>query len=271
MSNKTVFDRVINYIDENITKETQEILLGLPEIIGMSIVKYQNYYKVLTGQTLVDYIRERRLYWAAWELKEVPEKPIAEIALSYGYSEQSALTRAISSNYNASPMDIRNRKCELINNRPDFQSITNPGIPKSTLDHILEVLETGNSLSGYLTTIIEKYADAQHQYPFSSTVIATVFDLAEQMQVPVELLLDACFDVYTEVKGNPNEYVLDSDYATAAAIECGITSEAELVEICQYFDCSPIDLNAWLVEAYRSRDLRNSPHSDTEETYVEPS
>ena len=109
MNNRTVFNHVINYIDENVTKDPKEIISELSEIIGMSAKKYDVYFKALTGYTIHDYINKRRLYWAAKELKFFPDKPIADIALSYGYSEQSALTRAITSYYGVPPHGYTNR------------------------------------------------------------------------------------------------------------------------------------------------------------------
>lgn len=271
MNNRTVFNHVITYIDENITKDPKEIISGLSEIIRMPVQKYNMYFQILTGNTLFAYIHERRIYWAAKELIFHPNKPIADIALSYGYSEQSALTRVITSRYGFPPKDIRDGKCEIEDNRPDYQELTNSGIKTSTMDHILEVLESGNGLSGYSAELIAKYSDAQHDYPFSPNAISTIFDLAEQLRIPVELLLDACLDVYITVQENPEEFFFDSDHAIAAAVDCGITTEKELKEICQYYGCLPIDLDPYLVEAYRSRDLSKSPFSDSEETFVDPS
>ena len=271
MNNRTVFNHVITYIDENITKDPKEIFSELSEIIGMPAQKYNMYYKVLTGYTIHDYIHKRRIYWAAKELIFHPNKSIAAIAFSYRYSDQSSLTRAITSYYGFSPMEIRKGKCEIEDNRPDYQELTNPGVKKSTMDHILEVLESGNDLNGYSAELIARYSEAQHDYPFSPNTISTVFELAEQLRVPVELLLDACLDVCITVQENPEGFILDSDYAIAAAVDCGITTEKELKEICQYYGCLPVDLNPYLVDAYRSRDLSKSPFSDSEETFVDPS
>ena len=45
--------------------------------------------------TLRDYIRKRRLYFAVCDMMNCPEKSLTDIALDYGYSEQSAFTRAV--------------------------------------------------------------------------------------------------------------------------------------------------------------------------------
>ncbi len=270
MNSKTVFERGINYIDENITKNYNGIIAGLVQEIGFSVNKFGNYFHILTGQTLKSYIRERRLYWAAWELKYFPEKSIAEIALSYGYSEQSALTRAISSYFNATPTDIRNSVVELKDNKASYHSVTNPSHKQSTLDHIMDTIESQMGIGGYAVEIISRYSDAQSEYPFPPEVLSAIFDLAEMMKVPAELLLDACFDVYTEVQANPDNYVLDGDYEVASAIGCGIKTEEELYEICQYYGCAPVDLDCFCVEAYRNRKLDESPLTDSEDNYVDP-
>lgn len=269
MNSKTVFERAINYIDENITKGDEEILTGLVQEISFSVNKFGIYFHILTGQTLKSYIRERRLYWAAWELKFFPDKSIADIALSYGYSEQSSLTRAISSYFDAPPMDIRTGKVDLRDNKANYHSATNPSQRKSTLNHIIENIESEMGIGGYAAEILARYSDAQEEYPFSPDVLSAIFDLAEIMRVPVRLLLDACFDIYTEVQTNPDDYVLDGDYVVASAIECGIETGEELREICQYYSCSPVDLDYLCVEAYRRRKLNESPLTDAEDNYVD--
>lgn len=270
MNSKTVFERAVNYIDENIAKSDNVILDGLASEIGFSVNKFNIYFQLLTGKTLRSYFRERRLYWAAWELKYFPEKSIADIALSYGYSEQSALTRAISSYFNATPTDIRTGRIELQSNKASYHSTTNPSQPESTLNHIMETIESKMGIGGYAVEILSRYSEAQGEYPFSPEVLSAIFDLAEMMKVPVELLLDACFNVYTEVQANPDNYVLDGDYEVASAIECGIKTEDELRDICQYYGCSPVDLDYFCVEAYRKRKPNESPLTDSEENYVDP-
>ena len=270
MNSKTVFERTVNYIDENITKRDEDILAGLIQEIDYSVNKFGNYFHILTGQTLRSYLRERRLYWAAWELKFFPDKSIADIALSYGYSEQSSLTRAISASFGASPLDIRNGKVELRHNKASYHSATNPNQKETTLNHIIETIESEMGIGGYAAEIFSKYSDAQREYPFSPEVLSAIFDLAEMMKVPVELLLDACFDVYTEVQSHPDDYILDWDYEAASAIECGVTTAEELHSICQYYGCSPVDLDAFCVEAYRNRKRNESPLTDSEENYVDP-
>lgn len=271
MNNKTLFTCAVNYIDENITKSDNDILVGVARETACSLNKFCDFFSLLTKKTLKSYIRERRLYWAAWELKFFPDKSIADIALSYGYSEQSSFTRAISSFYDATPMDIRSGKIELQNNKADFQIITNPSQQKSTLKYVFEKLDSGVGICGYASDILCKYTEAQHNYPFCPQALSAIFDLSEILSVPVEPLLEACLSVYAEAQNNPYENVSERNYEIASVVECGAKSIEEMREMCQFFDCYPVDLDSGLAEFYRNRKSDKSPLTDSENNYVDPS
>lgn len=59
------FDLVMDYIDENIQKDTETIKRGIINLIGINSNSFGQYFTVLTGDTLGSYIRSRRLYYAA--------------------------------------------------------------------------------------------------------------------------------------------------------------------------------------------------------------
>ena len=101
------FDLVMDYIDENIRKDTETIKHGIINLIGINSNSFGQYFTVLTGDTLGGYIRSRRLYYAAKELKGYPQKAICDIALDYGYSDQSSFTRAFTTKYGFSPSELR--------------------------------------------------------------------------------------------------------------------------------------------------------------------
>jgi AraC-like DNA-binding protein len=88
------FDLVMDYIDANISQDVETIKKGIYSLIGYSSFTFGECLKVLTEKTLHHYIHERKMYFAAQALKTDPDRSIADIALEYGYSEQSAFSRA---------------------------------------------------------------------------------------------------------------------------------------------------------------------------------
>ncbi len=97
------FDIVMDHIDENIQKTSEEIKKGIFNLVLCNSNTFSQYFHVITGDTLGNYIRNRKLYFAAMELLRHPDKPICEIAVDFGYSDQSAFTRAFSAKYKIAP------------------------------------------------------------------------------------------------------------------------------------------------------------------------
>ena len=57
------------------------------------------------------------MYFASRELQENFEKPICAIALDYGYSDQTAFTRAMKTFHKCTPNDVRKGKNSIPNNK----------------------------------------------------------------------------------------------------------------------------------------------------------
>ncbi|MCR5357094.1 MAG: AraC family transcriptional regulator [Lachnospiraceae bacterium] len=100
----TAIRESIRYIEENI------ITVSSPaEVAGhvnMSEMYLQRGFQVVTGLTLGEYIRNRRLYLAALDLVGTDLKVI-DIALKYGYETPESFTKAFSRFHDATPTQIR--------------------------------------------------------------------------------------------------------------------------------------------------------------------
>jgi AraC family transcriptional regulator len=121
---------------------------------GFSPFHFQRIFRVAVGETVGDYVRNRRLQQAAIELRE-SEIAITEIALKTGYETPSAFTRAFGARYGMSPTAFR-------------ASATNPIAPMTNMDITIQVLPTFHLLG------------ARHVGPHSSVpdVWRKVFDHA---------------------------------------------------------------------------------------------
>lgn len=94
----------IRYMEDNILTVS-----GPGEIasfVNMSETYLQQGFQVVTGLTLGEYVRNRRLYLAAMDLVGTDDR-ITEIAFRYGYETPESFTKAFGRFHNANPTQIR--------------------------------------------------------------------------------------------------------------------------------------------------------------------
>lgn len=84
-------NKVINYIEENITEEIDYETAAA--IACCSKNQFQRFFSYITDISLSEYIRRRRLTLSAFELQQNKWKVI-EIANKYGYDSHASFTRA---------------------------------------------------------------------------------------------------------------------------------------------------------------------------------
>lgn len=106
---------VIEYIENNLDDEIDE--KSIENMLGCSYHYFQKAFFYITGVSLPEYIRKRRLTQAAFELQTTSNKVI-DIALKYGYDSPTAFTRAFKKMFQVAPKDIRNSQIKLISYLP---------------------------------------------------------------------------------------------------------------------------------------------------------
>lgn len=97
----------IDYMENNLMTVT-----GAAEVaksVCLSEMYLQRGFSVLTGYTLGEYIRNRRLYLAALDIANTDAKVI-DIAFKYGYETPESFTKAFTRFHSASPSDLRKGK-----------------------------------------------------------------------------------------------------------------------------------------------------------------
>lgn len=97
----------LEYIEENLL--TIENSVEVAEYLNMSEIYLQKGFQVLTGYTVSEYIRNRRLYQAALDVMNTDEKLI-DIGLKYGFDSPDSFTRAFSRFHGINPSDMRKTK-----------------------------------------------------------------------------------------------------------------------------------------------------------------
>ena len=233
----------------DIKNDTETIKRGIINLIGINSNTFGQFFTVLTGDTLGSYIRNRRLFFAAIDLLRQPKMTISDIALEYGYSDQSAFTRAVSGKYKMSPNEIRTSWEVDIPNEKYLYSDFDANPLDSRSDHMWREFECTGFLSGGDLDFIDSVEAGHKEFGFDINTCYLIADLAERLEIPVTALMSSCFDVVTEVKSDP-AYISNKEMA---AIDLGICSHEELDKICEHYACQYYELNSFMVKEYYSR------------------
>jgi AraC family transcriptional regulator len=94
----------INYIEENLQGEIE-----LDQLAGIALSSkfhFQRMFHIVTGFTVADYIRRRRLTLAAQELMN-PDVKVIDAALRYGYETPESFSKAFRKTHGVSPSAVR--------------------------------------------------------------------------------------------------------------------------------------------------------------------
>ena len=98
------FNQTVRYIEENLTEEINEKKVAY--LSGYSYALFSRIFSIMTGYTLSEYIRLRKLTLAAEDLRKGKEKVI-EIALKYGYESPDSFNIAFKKFHNISPSKVK--------------------------------------------------------------------------------------------------------------------------------------------------------------------
>ena len=96
--------KTIDYIEDNLLKKFS--IKKLSKKIGVSEFYLQRSFQILTGYSISEYIRNRRLYLAARELSHSNNK-IIDIAYKYGYETPESFTKSFTKFHGNTPSNIK--------------------------------------------------------------------------------------------------------------------------------------------------------------------
>jgi len=99
--------KTINYIEDNLTSDID--IEKLAKEVGYSVFFLEKGFKVMTGYSLGEYVRNRRLYEAGLQIRN-SEKKIIDIAYEYGYSTPEGFSKAFTRFHGITPSEARNKK-----------------------------------------------------------------------------------------------------------------------------------------------------------------
>lgn len=107
MSCLRLVEKAVDFIEEQIKGD--DIYVSLVCVrVGVSKWYFQRIFKGVTGDSIGDYIRKRRLSLAALELVET-DIPIIKLAINFGFESQEAFTRAFKNHFNETPAKFRKK------------------------------------------------------------------------------------------------------------------------------------------------------------------
>lgn len=96
--------KTIDYIEFNLKDEI--LVQNIANEVGISALYLQQGFSCVTGSSIFEYVRGRRLYQAALDIQETDAK-IIDIALDYGYETAESFTKAFSKFHGVSPSMVR--------------------------------------------------------------------------------------------------------------------------------------------------------------------
>lgn len=99
-------DEMIEYIENNLSENISAN--DLSKIVGLPPYILQRVFNYITGTTITEYIKRRKLSKAYEELYK-NELSITEIAFKYGYSSNSSFSRAFKKLFKILPKEVRRR------------------------------------------------------------------------------------------------------------------------------------------------------------------
>lgn len=99
------FNDALHYIEENLDQEFD--FNEVAKLAGCSEYHFRRMFSLLSGVSLSEYIRRRRLTLAAFELNQSGVR-IIDVAMKYGYNSPDSFSRAFQSLHGVTPSEARN-------------------------------------------------------------------------------------------------------------------------------------------------------------------
>ncbi|PFE05097.1 AraC family transcriptional regulator [Bacillus cereus] len=103
-SYETQIQKAIDYIEVNVMEK--QTLSNLARIAGFSEYHFHRVFQALVGDTVMEYVRKRRLARAAYQLSHTEEK-ILDIALEHGFQSHETFIRAFKKLFQMTPSSYR--------------------------------------------------------------------------------------------------------------------------------------------------------------------
>ena len=175
-----------NYIEENLSENLK--LNDIAKISGYSMFHFDRIFKYTVGESVIEYVRKRKLTEAANLLVSTKIR-IIDIAIKYGFNSQQAFSLAFKKFYGKTPGEYRKEKHDLVllgQKRLTFDNIAHlqEGITREpkiiTLDRftVIGLLYYGSNRQGEIPKLWAKFLDRKNEikYPIAPKVNLGICD-----------------------------------------------------------------------------------------------
>lgn len=102
---------VLEHIEENITSDLDYRVLASK--MGLSVYEFRRIFSFVIGLPIAEYIRKRRLSLAAFEITKNEQVDMLKLSEKYGYSSQSAFSKAFSEYHGIAPTVLMKEKRDV--------------------------------------------------------------------------------------------------------------------------------------------------------------
>lgn len=106
MNSSKVFDEVIKYLEEVVHSGNEMDDEQIASIVSAPVALFQRIFVFVSGVTMSEYVRKRKLTLAGLDLKE-GEASITELAFKYGFHSHSAFSRAFKEHHGFTPSEAK--------------------------------------------------------------------------------------------------------------------------------------------------------------------
>ncbi len=220
MDHRQCIERAIDFIEKNLKNEFT--LRDVANEAFKSLSYMHRIFYFMTGFTLKEYIRNRRLSNAAYLLK-CSKQSITDIALDSGYQSVESFTRAFQQKYDLSPRQFRHASQEqLLFERLNLETITfeNSLIERDFNLDLDYVVFKNTTLQGFqIQTTIEGGQQAKDICNFANSIFST-----GKLNENFNLSMTNIYGVYTNMT-DQNEF----DYTIGCEQASNIKASNELV------------------------------------------
>lgn len=96
--------KAVDYLEEHLLDFEEHA--GVSDEVGISWFYLQKGFRIMTGYTIAEYVRNRRLYLAALDVAAGTER-IIELSYKYGYDTPESFSKAFARFHGVTPMQLR--------------------------------------------------------------------------------------------------------------------------------------------------------------------
>lgn len=187
-----IIQKSLNYIEDHVSERLDATILAQNACVSEAY--FQKIFRIVTGITVADYIRNRRLSLAGEDMQK--GRKVIDTAMTYGYESPESFTKAFTRFHGVTPSAARKTPCKL-----NYFSPLNINIS----------IEGGFIMSRRLIPNVEKlYENRTENYMFPSCMRSAMSALNEDEEFDFSFFAGVCGDLFTQIWLEPKWRYNDS-------------------------------------------------------------